>query len=332
MIACAGDTAPAAPPPPHVAEIVLRHYTRAVLVSDRITSEAEAYDSNYNRLPTPVLDWSSDDPTIATVDQNGRVTGQGIGEAVIRASLGSVQSTLRIAVKAMKLVVLAHGAPDLVMGDSVMLEVRFIALDGTPIARHPVPTWATNDAAIVGLNPVALDPSFVTVTGRAKGLASISAGIDGMESVFIVGVMPEPVPQDDPVQIVDFRFTNYFGYWDYITAFAPTMRVTVDSDRAVTILRVDVALPIRKSKPLPSLCSIGRLFPGIHRVLSATSYPTQPFYSFGFASVSDADGAALLTYQTDDGRVTSRIVRGRVDQENYESEYETPIPWHVCES
>ena len=51
-----------------------------------------------------------------------------------------------------------------------------------------------------------------------------------------------------------------------------------------------------------------------------------------FCGVSDADGAALLTYQTDDGRVTSRIVRGRVDQENYESEYETPIPWHVCES
>ena len=301
-------------------------------MSDRITIDALAYDQNHNRLPTPTLEWSSDDPTIATVDDAGRVTGQGIGDVLIRASLGSVQSTLRIAVKAMKLLVVAHtGSPNLVIGESVILEMRFLALDGTPIEKHPVPTWATSDEAIIGMTPVpGLDPSYVKVEGRATGLASITAGIDGMQSAFIVGVIPEPVPQDDPVQVSDFRFINYFGYWDDLVAFVPTMQVAVAAGRSVTVLRVDVALPARQSKPLPPLCSIGRLSGGPHRLLGAASYPWQSSYTFAFAGISDADAAALLTYRADDGRVIYRIVRGRVDHDSNEAGFATQFPGQMC--
>jgi hypothetical protein len=325
LVACGGETIA----PPELTRIELRHPTRTVSVLDQIRIEAVAYNQGFATIAPPVLTWSSDDPTIATVDGDGRVTGQGIGDVTIRASAGAVRGVIRIAVKAALVYVKTYvGSPDLMIGQNVILKAEVRAATGKLLDSHPALTWATADDAIVGLNAVSeLGPSYIQVTGRATGLASITVGFQGTETMFIVGVLPEPVPLDAPVRVNGFYF---FWYWDDVTGVVPTMQVTVASGRSVTMTRMEVAVPAMVAKLLPPLCSNGRLSAGEHALLGGTSYPIEAFYPFAFVRLADTDGAALLTYRTDEGREIQMIVRGSLDYWGYGSGYETGFPWKVC--
>jgi hypothetical protein len=324
--ACGDDTTS---PESRLARIELRHSTRAVSVLDQITIDVVAYDQESARMATPALTWFSDDPAIATVDAGGRVTGQGIGEVMIHATSGVVAAAIRIIVEAASIYVETYlGSPDLVIGQSVLLRAEIRDASRKRIENHPVLTWATGDDAIVSLNSVpGLDASYVQVTGRSTGLASISVGFQGTETMFIVGVIPAPVPADAPVRVSDFHF---FRFMD--ATYVPTMQVSVAAGRAVTMTRMEVAVPAVLPKLLPPLCSSGRLSAGQHGLLGATSYPVQAFNPYVFVPLVDTDGVALLTYRTDDGRIIHMTVRGALDYWGYGSGHETQFPWHVCTS
>lgn len=326
VAACGGDTTS---PASQLARIELRHPTRIVTVGEQIAIEVFAFDQVNTRVKAPSLEWTSDAPAVATVDSVGRVTGHGIGDATIRATSEGVQGTISIAVRAAVLSIVVHqGSPNLVVGETAVLKA--VARDdvgNTIPVRRPF-TWATGDAGVVSLTSVpGLDAAHVLVTARSTGLASLSVGTDEMQSHYIVAVVPEPVPADSPVRVSDFYF---FTHWGEYFAYLPTLQVVVAPGRTAQMVRVEVAIPGMQPRLLPALCSSGRLTSGVHGLLGASSYPSDVFSWYSFFAVSDADGAALLTYRGDDGRLITTAVRGTFDHWGYGSGYATQFPWEVC--
>ena len=66
---------------------------------DSLLLSATATDADGHEIEGAVFQWSSDDPSVATVDQMGLVIGTGEGTAMIAASVGNAQGTAEITVE-----------------------------------------------------------------------------------------------------------------------------------------------------------------------------------------------------------------------------------------
>jgi hypothetical protein len=83
-------TLTACPDPPPSSPIFVSTANSQMLVSDSVVFSAN--DSTGKPLLNSNLQWSSGDPTIASVNANGIATGVSVGETTISASLGNVKS------------------------------------------------------------------------------------------------------------------------------------------------------------------------------------------------------------------------------------------------
>jgi hypothetical protein len=325
--ACGGESA-AEPDPQQLKALHLSHLTRFVEVDRQITIDAYAYDANSNLIPIPPLEWSSDDPAIAAVDAGGRVTGNAVGSAIIRAVAGDIEGSIRIDVRPPELsIVWQQGPGTLLIGESATIRAELRSSSGRSLPPPPNLFWATTDPDLVELSPIPGDPSQVRVTALATGLAAVSVGVEGNQSVEIIGIVAERSPSDAPLRVDDFYF---FTYWDQYFGYMPTLKATVAPGRSVQLLRLEVAVPGMLPKELPALCSDGKLVAGQHTPVGLASYPLDALYGYGFFEVSGNGGAALLTYRADDGRVITTVLRGSIDVWGYDYGYPTQFPWQVC--
>ena len=326
--ACGGDSA-APSDAERLTAIQLSHLTRSVQVDQQIAIEVYAYDAHSNRLPTPPLDWSSDNPAIAAVDSKGRVTGHAAGSAIIRASAGDIEGSIRIDVQLPDVATIwQQGSNTLLIGESAIMRAEFRSSSGRLLPPPPTLSWATTDPDLVELSPVpGLDASIVRVTALAAGLAVISVGAEGKQSAEIIGIVAERPPADAPLRVDDFYF---FTYWDDYFGYIPTLKVTVAPGRTVQLLRLEVAVPGMTPKQLPTLCSDGKLTAGEHTPIGLASYPRDALNGYGFYPVNAREGAALLTYRTDDARVITTVLRGSFDVWGYDLGYPTQFPWQAC--
>lgn len=60
----------------------------------------EARDGQSRVMATPALTWTSSAPAVATIDEGGRVTAVGDGDAVVTARYGEVAAAARVRVRA----------------------------------------------------------------------------------------------------------------------------------------------------------------------------------------------------------------------------------------
>ena len=313
-------------PPPGVRWIDLGPLGRTVPVGGTITIAATLHVANNVIVPAPRFDWTSDDPTIATVDSVGRVTGQGWGYTTIRATAGEARGSVLIAsVPADFTIETLAGSPDLIIGESVVLRAQFRRVGGAAIPAKRAFRWSTANPSAVSISPApGLDSSHIVVTAHSTGLASISVVSEEWEADLMIGVIPEQVPADAPIRVRDFYF-----FW-YVTApFLPTMEVEVAPGRSVDVLRIDVAVTGAPSSSFPSLCSTTQLSAGRHAILGEASW-LQPFKWSPFPYRQTTRGAALLTYRLESGRVIRSVVRGGIDVWGYDLGHSTQFPWQLC--
>lgn len=328
VLIAACETAATSPATPLLARIELSHLTGTVQVGETITIAAIAYDAHQDRIALPRVEWTSDDTTIASVDSIGRVTGQGWGYTTIRVSDGEVGASIRITSQpAGFMIATLNGSPDLVVGESVVLQAKFVAVGGNSIPVNRVFLWSSTNPSAVSISPApGLDSSQVIVTARLTGLASISVASEEWQANFMIGVLPEPVPADAPVKVLGF----YFFWYSTFAPILPTMEVEVAPGRSAEILRIDVAVSGAQATSFPALCSTTRLTGGRHAILGEYSYQSQAFKWSPFPAPQTADGAALLTYRVESGSVIRTVARGAIDVWGYGSGYLTSFPWHVC--
>ncbi|WP_019011292.1 Ig-like domain-containing protein [Deinococcus aquatilis] len=98
ILAMTGCT-PVDPPPPAGVDHV--EISRAALIlkpTERIEVKPLAYDIRGNALPAPVGQWSTDDPSVATVDSEGQVTAVKLGTTRLHYRAGAWEDTSEVTV------------------------------------------------------------------------------------------------------------------------------------------------------------------------------------------------------------------------------------------
>lgn len=127
--------------------------------------------------------WSSSDPTIATVDENGLVTGIKAGKVNIIATsemVNTVTGTLEITVykTSVTKITLSEEDVEIELGKTLQLSAEVEPIDST----YPEITWTSSDSSIATVDENGL------VTGIAPGNVEITAMADGVSAICKVTV------------------------------------------------------------------------------------------------------------------------------------------------
>ncbi|MEA4898959.1 MAG: CapA family protein [Christensenellaceae bacterium] len=130
------------------------------------------------RLTDKKLTWSSDDPSIAEVDENGLVTAVGEGATYVRVGVKGKDKALgarcRVTVKAVRVKKLTLNPTALTLDPDVPAErSKIIAAAIAPgNATYPQVTWESSDETVATVDDKGV------VTAKGAGLAVITAAAD----------------------------------------------------------------------------------------------------------------------------------------------------------
>lgn len=133
-------------------------------------------------LPSDATDqavkWSSDNPSIATVDQNGRVTGVNSGDATITASAGDVSATCRVNVfNPVTSITLNSSNLTLKVEETALLEATVLPEDAT----DKNVTWYSSNPEVA-----AVDGGRITAVGFGQTVITAQAGALSAECLVTV--------------------------------------------------------------------------------------------------------------------------------------------------
>lgn len=148
---------------------------------------------NVTAVPTGAsltgLAWESSDPAVAAVDENGKVTASGAGEATITATLGTLHasSTINVSRVDVASVTLSEYKLEISAGLSSRLTASVQPADAT----DPSIIWKSSNESVA---TVATDG---TVRAHKDGTAQITATADGVSAVCEVTVTSVPVTDID---------------------------------------------------------------------------------------------------------------------------------------
>lgn len=322
--ACVNDPPTA---PPVLARLELSFSSRVVTVRQQISVRAIAYGSSNRRMATPPLEWTSDDPSIATIDPYGLITGHQIGSVVIRATSGDVQAGVEIVVRPARVrISLRSGSADLLVGGTAVLIAEYVDAVGQLVQGTEAVHWSTSDNGVVRVDSTSGDPMQREFTARTTGLARISAFAMGVEGRFIIAVVSPP-ESNPPVAAKDFHIAETWGIWDELI-LVPSLRVAVSPGRSVELVRLEVALGL--GLYYPSLCSSARLLAGEHELLGTGSYPSPDDFSLRWYELPVIPrGVALLTYR-EGASISTVAVREPENAATHNALVNGGLTWRFC--
>jgi uncharacterized protein YjdB len=212
--------------PTPVAGIRLSLTHRAMLVGETVQLEAEAVDARGAVLAGRAVAWSSSQPAVATVTDNGLVNAIAPGAAIITASSEGKTAVASITVSLVPVasIVVSPNVTDLVVGQSSQLTARVLDASGATLSGRTV-AWSTN------LSSVATVSSQGLVTAVASGTATITATSEGRSASATVNVGAQPV---SAVIVSPGQMTIFAGQSVQLSALVTDDRGQVLSGRPVT--------------------------------------------------------------------------------------------------
>jgi hypothetical protein len=180
--------------------------------------EAQVFDANGTPIPGASVSWYSTDPTVAEVNNAGRVTARGAGEAKIVASAaGASADTVAVRVKP-QLVRIEITLPSTIMRVGEVIQLNAVGRDanGAPLSIDDV-KWTSLNPDIATVN------SMGSVTARAIGTALITA-VAACCSSDTASIVVDPAPDQgskrneprDFVKITERSFSDLIeDGWTY---------------------------------------------------------------------------------------------------------------------
>jgi uncharacterized protein YjdB len=138
--------------------------------------------------------FNSSNGAVATVDNQGVVTGVGAGNALITLSVEGQNATANIVVQdAVDKVIVAPQTTSVQVGGTQALTVTVLAKDGTPLAGRTV-TFQTSNAAVATVNAngviLGITPGSATITTLSEGKSATTAVTVTPPSIATIEVAP----------------------------------------------------------------------------------------------------------------------------------------------
>ena len=185
LLSC-GD--PLGPAREQVARIVMTPSALALSVGVARAVVAIAVDEAGAKISDARIFWSTEDPLVATVSQTGVVTGMAPGSTRVAASSKGTSAIVAVAVASLPvaLVRVTPSTTTLRVGSTVALTADAQNSAGTPVTGRPV-TWSSGTPSVATVSAAGV------VTGITRGVATISATIDGATGSALVTIEAVPV-------------------------------------------------------------------------------------------------------------------------------------------
>ena len=172
LAACGGGPGPTGDPPP-VAEVVVAPATATVEIGSQVQLTATLTDASGGTLTGRPVAWTSSDEAIATVADDGAVSGVAEGAATITATAESRSGTAAVTVGAAAVasIALTPAAPSGVPGEQVQLTATVRDAGGNTLPDRTV-TWTSANPAKATVDAAGL------VTAVAVGSTTVQAASD----------------------------------------------------------------------------------------------------------------------------------------------------------
>ena len=188
---------PPPPPPPQPATLSVTPEETSLTALGATVQLAAAVRDQYDRVMAGAeVAWSSRDASVATVDESGRVTAAGNGEATITARSGAVSGSASVTVRQEPAA--ATLAPDSLLlaalGDTARLEATVTDANGHPIDDARV-VWASADASVATVD----ESGLVTAVSAGRATVTAAAGEARADVAIIVELRAVSITIGPPV-------------------------------------------------------------------------------------------------------------------------------------
>ncbi len=170
--------------PSAVATITLSAIANEVSDNETRQVTAELRDSANNTLTGRTIVWTSDDPTIATVDSNGLILGVDLGTTIIRANAEGIEATFTIEIipGPPVSVEITPASATLDMANPT-IQLTAILLDNQGNIAVDQVIWSSSDASVVSV-----DVATGLATRVGPGTAIITAFSEGFIGTSVITV------------------------------------------------------------------------------------------------------------------------------------------------
>ena len=175
-------------PPQTVLRLRVEPDSLALLVGQARQLAARTQTSGGELLGATGVLWQSDDASIATVSETGRVTGLAPGTVLVHAVAGSVRGSARVTVRAVpvSLLRISPTTVALLPGNEVQLTATTLDTYGDTLRGRTV-RWSSRNPSVAAVS------SSGRVTGITPGTTAIAAETDSVSTEIAVVVHAPPL-------------------------------------------------------------------------------------------------------------------------------------------
>ncbi len=163
-----------------------------VAVGSQAQLTATAHDAQGNVVTGRPVQWSSSDPSVATVSATGLVTGLATGSTEILAEVDGQTGGMRIYVSAMLVpigsVTVMPESARVAVGGTLQLMADIRDTTGAIVQLSRPITWTSSDSTVATVAPNSSRGAIVT--GVGAGIAKISALVEGKSDTSVAAVGP----------------------------------------------------------------------------------------------------------------------------------------------
>ena len=169
-----------------VGEVRVTPQTISIEEGQNHTLVATVLDAQGRSLTGRSISWVSEDPSVATVEEGGRITGVAPGSTIISASCEGVIGRVSVTVLQLPVasVEVSPTSGNLLVGATLNLDALLSAWHGGALSGRDV-LWSSSNPDVAAVTTEGV------VMGVAEGAAMITASSEGKEGSSEIRVVPE---------------------------------------------------------------------------------------------------------------------------------------------